>query len=152
MDRRESLHGNLDACIKSALPLPLIDKYSHLNIQITVPIDLAPHPNDVSSWRDIVNLHRRIADKGSVEPSRLACPTYFTQRSHRAAEIICSCELKQSSKYSVRSDVIVIGSNWNSGCKRRTSFPSPFEPNGRKAKLLKYGCINLVLARSFLFV
>jgi hypothetical protein len=30
MDRRESLHGNLDACIKSALPLPLIKECQYL--------------------------------------------------------------------------------------------------------------------------
>ena len=30
MDRREALHGNLDACIKSALPLPLIKECQYL--------------------------------------------------------------------------------------------------------------------------
>src|SRR4029077_18591869 len=30
MDRRESLYGNLDACIKSALPLPLIKECQYL--------------------------------------------------------------------------------------------------------------------------
>src|SRR5882757_11523948 len=32
MDRRESLHGNLDACIKSALPLPLIKECQYLGL------------------------------------------------------------------------------------------------------------------------
>src|SRR5712675_1133786 len=39
MDRRESLYGNLDACIKSALPLPLIKECQYLALTRFVPVD-----------------------------------------------------------------------------------------------------------------
>ena len=57
MDRRESLHGNLDACIKSALPLPLIKEYQYLAL---TPFYILSHftfyhfylkSNDSSFWR-----------------------------------------------------------------------------------------------------
>jgi len=42
MDRGESLHGNLDPCIKSALPLPLIKECQYLALTsiLSTPIGI----------------------------------------------------------------------------------------------------------------
>jgi hypothetical protein len=42
MDRSESLHGNLDACIKSALPLPLTKECQYLALIPFVPVRKSP--------------------------------------------------------------------------------------------------------------
>ncbi len=50
MDRGESLHGNLDPCIKSALPLPLIKECQYLAMTPIGPLIKTGNSNVASSW------------------------------------------------------------------------------------------------------
>src|SRR5205823_4669204 len=73
MDRRESLHGNLDACIKSALPLPLIKECQYLDLTPFCNFPFAPIPR--SGERGLLQQRQR----AEVENEE-ACPerTRFT--------------------------------------------------------------------------